>query len=617
MNASVLAVRLPRRGSALGAIAGGLAIAVLGLAADPAAASFSAQVQAGTLTITGNGASDNLVLTPGSPNTLVLDVGGDGTADFTFDRDTFTAVDIKAGGGDDEVRIGNGLQDEAISVDGGGGADTLLGGNGAETFVGGSGNDFVDGNIGADVADLGSGADRFQWDPGDGSDTVEGDAGNDVLDFNGSNAAELIDVSANGERVRLTRNVGTITMDLNEIEGLNVRALGAADTVTVNDLTGTDLDTADVDLNATGGGDDGQPDTVIAAGTDQSDSAEVGSADGRVVVEGLGAETRVAGGQAGDNVNVETLGGEDAISSGVNLVGAAAVNVNGGDGADTATYEGTPGDDTIGIAPNGAAAATFAPGTAVFNTTAVEDLDVLGRAGADTIAGSNGLATRTRLTLDGGQGDDSLRGGDGADVLLGGGGADFVDGNIGADLAELGAGADRFQWDPGDGSDVVEGQGGKDVMDFNGSNVSELMDVSANGHRVRLTRNVGTITMDLNDVEGLTIRALGGADTITVNDLSGTDLDNADIDLGAVGGGGDGERDTVVENGTEKADVVRVTRVLGQVESKGLAAELRIDGSEPENDTLQVRTLGGDDRVTVAPDVSGLITPVVDLGADE
>ena len=66
--------------------------------------------------------------------------------------------------------------------------------------------------------------------PGDGSDTVDGQAGNDALHFNGSNIGENIDVSANGSRVRLTRNVAAITMDLDNIETLDIRALGGADT---------------------------------------------------------------------------------------------------------------------------------------------------------------------------------------------------------------------------------------------------------------------------------------------------------------------------------------------------------------------------------------------------
>ena len=143
-------------------------------------------------------------------------------------------------------------------------------------------------------------------------------------------------------------------------------------------------------------------------------------------------------------------------------------------------------------------------------------------------------------------------------------GNDLVDGNIGADTAQLGSGNDHFQWDPGDGSDTVEGQGGRDVVDFNGSNIGENIDVSANGARARLTRNVAAITMDLAGIEGLNVRTLGGADTITVGDLSGTDLDSADVDLTGFDGNGDGAADSVIVNGTDAADDVDVSSDAGQ-----------------------------------------------------
>ena len=62
-------------------------------------------------------------------------------------------------------------------------------------------------------------------------------------------------------------------------------------------------------------------------------------------------------------------------------------------------------------------------------------------------------------------------------------------------------------------------------MQFNGANIAEKFDLSANGTRVRFTRDVGNIVMDLNGVEGFNLTALGGADTITVNDLTGTGRD--------------------------------------------------------------------------------------------
>src|SRR5689334_17799682 len=103
-------------------------------------------------------------------------------------------------------------------------------------------------------------------------------------------------------------------------------------------------------------------------------------------------------------------------------------------------------------------------------------------------------------------------------LMTGGSGDDFIRGNAGNDVAFLGAGNDTFQWNPGDGSDVVEGQGGSDSLTFIGSDDSEKIGVSANRQRVRFTRDVGNVTMDLAGVEEIDFLALGGADTITVND---------------------------------------------------------------------------------------------------
>ena len=135
------------------------------------------------------------------------------------------------------------------------------------------------------------------------------------------------------------------------------------------------------------------------------------------------------------------------------------------------------------------------------------------------------LATLISVTVDGGTGNDSIRGSNGNDLLLGGDGNDFIDGQQGNDTALLGAGDDVFQWDPGDGSDVVEGQDGTDTMLFNGANIGETFNVSANGGRALFTRDIANITMDLNDVEHIDLRALGGVDVINVGDLSATDVD--------------------------------------------------------------------------------------------
>ena len=109
-----------------------------------------------------------------------------------------------------------------------------------------------------------------------------------------------------------------------------------------------------------------------------------------------------------------------------------------------------------------------------------------------------------------------------------------------------------------------------------------------------------------------------GTDTIVVGDLNGTDRATVDVELNAVGGLGDGQPDTVIANGTSKRDIVDVTKSSGaQVVVTGMRPQTRIVGSEALLDTLLLQTLGGNDDVTIAADVTDLIAPVVDLGADE
>ena len=119
----------------------------------------------------------------------------------------------------------------------------------------------------------------------------------------------------------------------------------------------------------------------------------------------------------------------------------------------------------------------------------IDQLDLNGQAGNDTIDASKLKANLVKLTINGGDGDD---------IITGSAGNDLVNGGRGNDTAFLGAGDDTFVWNPGDGSDIVEGQAGTDTMLFNGANVNENINISANGSRVRFTRDVANITMDLN-----------------------------------------------------------------------------------------------------------------------
>jgi RTX calcium-binding nonapeptide repeat (4 copies) len=238
-------------------------------------------------------------------------------------------------------------------------------------------------------------------------------------------------------------------------------------------------------------------------------------------------------------------------------------------------------------------------------------ITVRGGSGSDEVLG--GAANDT---IHGGSGEDVLLGGAGTDLLIGGRGADFVNGNVGTDTEILGSGDDVAAWKPGEGSDVVDGGLGGDTLLFNGSDGDERMSLAADGSSAVFLRSPGTIRMDLDEVERLDLNAFGGADAVTVGDLTGTGLTAADIDLASSDGTGDRKTDTVVVDGTDRADLVDVTASVGAVDVSGLAARTVLTGSDPD-DRLAINTLGGNDRLEVDPAVNALITLAFDLGAGQ
>jgi hypothetical protein len=221
---------------------------------------------------------------------------------------------------------------------------------------------------------------------------------------------------------------------------------------------------------------------------------------------------------------------------------------------------------------------------------------------------SEGAFTDTeQTTVVGGRGEDRMLGGLGAETFRGGPGDDLVDGNAGNDLGVLGGGEDVFIWDPGDGSDRVEGEGGEDTMLFNGSDAAETFDMSANGERLRFFRNVGNITMDTAGVERVDLRAKGGTDITTINDLSATDVTDVEVDLAGVTTTPDAQTDRVIVNGSDAADAISVDAIAGAVEVSGLAARTAVRNADADLDILEVNGRDGADTFDVADDVESLI----------
>jgi Ca2+-binding RTX toxin-like protein len=310
---------------------------------------------------------------------------------------------------------------------------------------------------------------------------------------------------------------------------------------------------------------------------------------------------------ANNTLTIRGTDGDDAISVAFAANAANTVSVDLGNGSTQTFDRGTFTAVSVFLGRGDDQFRTLSGGSAVTDPP----LNVFGGDGDDAILGGAG-----NDTLSGDAGRDDLRGGAGVDVLIGGKGADTADGGVGTDTEILGDGADTALWVPGEGSDVIAGGTGHDTLAFTGADLSEVMSLSANGDNAVLLRDLGNIRMDLDGVENVEVSALGGADTMTVNNLDGTDVRRADLDLSAQGGSGDRQQDKVFVNGSDRADRIDVRARDGAVDVAGLRAETVISGSEP-TDQLQVSSQGGNDRVDVRDDAAALIGVGVDLGTGQ
>lgn len=287
-----------------------------------AAPSVKTRIKGPVLTVSGSAAADVIVLrlAGGDPTVLEIDAQGDGSADFSVPRARFDRIEVVGAGGADTITIdeSNGAftDDHPTALDGGSGNDVLTAGSGSQVIFGGTGNDIIDGGPGADAVDAGPGDDTITWQPGSYSDYAWGGVGFDTLVFTGGNVDEQLAIAHVGSIVRITRNVDSVAMHLEEVERLEVSTLGGTDTVTVDDLAGAGVTDVAIELAVASAG-DGTPDTVIVNGS------------------------------AGDDVfSVAAVGG----GVGITRSGTAAVRLHGADPAlDALVVNGLAGDDQIDI----------------------------------------------------------------------------------------------------------------------------------------------------------------------------------------------------------------------------------------------------------------------------
>jgi Ca2+-binding RTX toxin-like protein len=575
---------------------------------------------------------------------------GDGAADRLVVNGTGVhdslgaAVDgarVELAGLGPEVSLVNAEPADGVAFDGRGGADTLhlAATPGADTMTVSAAGASMRAGIGVTTVDA-DGVEAVRLEPLAGADTVSVSdlAGTDVsqvaadlaagaggpadgqmdrLTVNGRGAADNIAVSSSGTAVV----VSGLTA------GHSVLAADPVDRLTVNGLAGADtLNAAGLAANSVALVLRGGPDADTLTGSPGADTFSWNPGDGADVIGGGGAADTLAfnGSSAGETLTVAQSATPGHIQTSiapefsVDIDDVETVLFTPGAGVDFVTVSPITGTDLTQVT------ADLGPGDGQTDT-----VDVLGTAAADTITASagaggvnvTGVPVRTTVTgaepaLDvleiQGQGLDDVidgsalpanligltsLGGLGADIFLGSQGKDVAIGGDGDDVALLAAGDDTFTWNPGDDNDTVEGQAGTDRLLFNGANVAENISIAPNGGRVLFFRNVASVTMDMNDVETIDFNALGGADTITVADMSGTDLLQTNLALAGVGGGGDGAADNVILNGTGGNDTLTLTGGANILHAIGLATALRITGGEPTNDRLTVNGAVGNDTI--------------------
>jgi Ca2+-binding RTX toxin-like protein len=201
-------------------------------------------------------------------------------------------------------------------------------------FLGSQCDDLIVGGDGDDVAFMGAGDDVFVWNPGDDKDTVEGQAGLDTLDLNGASRATFF------------RDIANVTMDLDDVETISFDALGGSANVTINDMSGTDVTTVEVDLAGTldGTAGDGQVDTIFINATNDDDVITFSNNNGVLTVSGVAAEVQISGFEATDRIVINGLAGDDVVEAS-GLGTAMQLTANGGDGDDVRI--GSDGNDFL------------------------------------------------------------------------------------------------------------------------------------------------------------------------------------------------------------------------------------------------------------------------------
>ena len=521
--------------------------------------SITAVFDGGTLTVTGDDQDNSIVVSRDLAGNLLVNgalVPLDGGVASVDNTSLIRIIGLK---GNDELRLDNstGVNTPA-NIIGNEGDDKITGGLNSDELEGGPGNDSLfGGNDGNDRLFGGAGNDFVSG--GSGNDELFGGENDDVIDWLPGDGSDFVEGENGEDTLLFVGSNGSEKVDLSA-NGQRLKFF--------RDLGNITMDCDGIE---------------------------------KVIFNAVGGE---------DEVNVGDLTGTQVGNVAVNLLSVDGV----GDGkADTTNVSGTAENDVVTLAGSDAGVTAGGLKASVTVTGAEQSLDRLAintLGGDDSVNATDVEAGAIALTLNGGTANDRLIGGAGSDLIIGAQGTDTEFG---------GAGDDTSLWNPGDGNDIFEGEDGQDTLLFNGANIGEKIVVFANGSRLSFTRDIANIVMDCDDVEKVLFTARGGPDSITVNDLSATDVREVKLDLSAVPNapGGDAAADTVVVKGTVGNDVITIAGSVQGVAATGLSAAVTILGSEIANDLLTIEALAGDDVVQASGLAAGIIGLVIDGGDDD
>lgn len=333
-----------------------LAASATAFATPASAATPTATVTNGTLTVDGTPERDVVKLTIEATR-VTMDIGFDGVIDAEFPRPQVQRVRMLGNGGDDGMSvfgtgqlpvtirggIGNdsagalgdffssGATDAPTTLAGDDGNDRIGGSTpGPITMTGGRGDDVIDGGgtgIARETVSLGAGNDLFRItldrDSGEVNDSLDGGGGTDAMEISGTFASESMGLSASNGRLVVDHFVR------NRIEADNVEDVsyfgfggldisGSGDAVAVNDLSTTDVLRFTPNFGATGKGStepNNSSDTLTVRGTNGVDNIVVSGAGSKVSVAGLRPQVVSTFLAPDDFLNIVTLGGNDVVDS--------------------------------------------------------------------------------------------------------------------------------------------------------------------------------------------------------------------------------------------------------------------------------------------------------------